>query len=88
MDGSHLFVTNYFPDTLSGAAAGTIGEYTTDGATVNAALVTGLTGSYGLAIGPSAVPEPSTWALMLIGFSGLGYAAWRRTGRRPISVSV
>jgi hypothetical protein len=26
-----------------------------------------------------AVPEPSTWAMMLIGFVGLGYAAVRRT---------
>jgi hypothetical protein len=27
----------------------------------------------------SAVPEPSTWAMMLIGFAGLGYAAYRKT---------
>ena len=27
----------------------------------------------------SAVPEPSTWAMMLIGFGGLGYAAYRKT---------
>jgi hypothetical protein len=26
----------------------------------------------------AAVPEPSTWAMMLIGFAGLGYAARRR----------
>ena len=27
------------------------------------------------------VPEPSTWAMMLIGFAGLGFAAhWRRSG--------
>jgi choice-of-anchor C domain-containing protein len=27
----------------------------------------------------SAVPEPSTWALMLLGFAGLGFFAYRRT---------
>ena len=27
----------------------------------------------------SAVPEASTWAMMLIGFTGLGYAAYRKT---------
>ncbi len=27
---------------------------------------------------PSNVPEPSTWAMMLIGFAGLGYAASRK----------
>jgi hypothetical protein len=24
------------------------------------------------------VPEPSTWAMMVLGFAGLGYAAFRR----------
>jgi hypothetical protein len=28
----------------------------------------------------SPVPEPSTWAMMLVGFAGLGYAAVRRKG--------
>ena len=33
-----------------------------------------------------AVPEPSTWAMMLIGFAGLGYAGYRsRRGERPAS---
>lgn len=29
----------------------------------------------------SAVPEPSTWAMLLIGFAGIGFAGWR--GSRP-----
>jgi hypothetical protein len=29
-----------------------------------------------------AVPEPSTWAMMLVGFAGLGYAGYRRA-RQP-----
>ena len=28
------------------------------------------------------VPEPSTWAMLLSGFAGLGYLAWRRSGKR------
>jgi PEP-CTERM motif len=28
--------------------------------------------------GVTPVPEPSTWALMLLGFAGLGFAGWRR----------
>ena len=31
---------------------------------------------------PPAVPEPSTWAMMLIGFAGLSYAAVRRRSHR------
>jgi hypothetical protein len=27
---------------------------------------------------PAPVPEPSTWAMMLLGFAGLGYAGYRR----------
>ncbi|HEY5205127.1 MAG TPA: PEPxxWA-CTERM sorting domain-containing protein [Roseiarcus sp.] len=29
------------------------------------------------AFAPSAVPEPSTWAMMLLGFAGLGFAGYR-----------
>jgi PEP-CTERM motif len=28
--------------------------------------------------GVAAIPEPSTWAMMLLGFAGLGYAAYRK----------
>jgi hypothetical protein len=34
-----------------------------------------------------AVPEPSTWAMMLIGFAGLSYAVRRRGAVRAISAS-
>jgi PEP-CTERM motif len=29
----------------------------------------------------SSVPEPSTWAMMMLGFAGLGYAAFRRSAK-------
>jgi hypothetical protein len=31
----------------------------------------------------TAVPEASTWAMMLLGFLGLGFVAYRRKGARP-----
>jgi hypothetical protein len=41
-------------------------------------------GSMGVA--DNAVPEPSTWAMMLIGFAGLGYSAYRRRSRVATAV--
>jgi hypothetical protein len=34
-----------------------------------------------------AVPEPSTWAMMLLGFAGLGSMAYRRWSRAALSVA-
>ena len=34
----------------------------------------------------SAVPEPSTWAMLLLGVAGLGYAAMRRKSVRLVNV--
>jgi PEP-CTERM motif len=34
-----------------------------------------------------AVPEPSTWAMMLLGFAGLGLAGYRKARRLPLRVS-
>lgn len=33
----------------------------------------------------AAVPEPSTWAMMLIGFAGLGFAGYKRVRRHTIA---
>ena len=41
----------------------------------------GITGRMTREIAP-AVPEPSTWAMLLIGFAGLGFMAYRRKSRR------
>ena len=29
----------------------------------------------------AAVPEPSTWAMMLLGFAGIGFVAYRRKAK-------
>jgi hypothetical protein len=33
------------------------------------------------------IPEPSTWALMALGFTGLGVAGWR-SRRRSVSIAA
>lgn len=35
--------------------------------------------------GVSAVPEPSTWAMMIFGFAGIGYLACRRREQRALT---
>jgi len=38
--------------------------------------------SFEVASGASGVPEPSTWAMMLVGFAGLGFAGYRASLKR------
>ena len=64
-----IFVASFGP--------GTIGEYTTAGATVNPALISGLSSPTGIAI--ASVPEPGTLTLLAVGLAGLGFCRRRRT---------
>jgi hypothetical protein len=36
---------------------------------------------FGLTGGITAVSEPATWAMMVLGFAGLAFAGYRRAGR-------
>ena len=36
----------------------------------------------------NAVPEPATWAMMLVGFAGLGSAAWLRSRREGLAPAI
>ena len=44
---------------------------------VETPILTGLSSPHGLDFIPFAVPEPSTWALMMLGFAGLGFVGYR-----------
>ena len=35
----------------------------------------------------SAIPEPSTWVMMILGFAGLGFMAYRRTAKPALMAS-
>jgi hypothetical protein len=44
--------------------------------------------SPGLLDGVSAVPEPSTWAMMILGFAGIGFMGFRRTRKSALSIAA
>jgi uncharacterized membrane protein len=71
-DGGSIFATIW-----SGGNAIALG--TLPGANVNLALGINDAGQVVGFSGPvDSVPEPSTWAMMLLGFAGLGLAGYRR----------
>jgi hypothetical protein len=45
-------------------------------------VFSGQTGNTGpVDAGIAAVPEPSTWAMLLLGFAGMGFMAYRRKSK-------
>jgi hypothetical protein len=60
---------------ITGLASFTTVEFTTTKNAFEFSLVPGAIGVSG------SVPETSTWAMMVLGFAGLGYAAFRRGSR-------
>jgi hypothetical protein len=42
----------------------------------------------GCSIGVSAVPEPSTWAMMILGFAGVGFMAYRRSRKSTTALAA
>jgi len=43
--------------------------------------------STGLTAQISAVPEPSTWAMMILGFAGIGFMAYRRKSKPALTAA-
>lgn len=69
-----------YSDTSSGSFVSSANPYAlTLGATITRSSAGTSTGDLNLQVGP--VPEPATWAMMLLGFGGIGMAM-RRSGRR------
>jgi hypothetical protein len=60
----------------------------------NTLLVSGTTGGNAAFSGnlsfaaTSAVPEPTTWAMMLVGFGAVGYSMRRKSSRTPLRVQA
>jgi hypothetical protein len=64
--------SNFFRVTASGGEVITLGSFTT---------TADVTDFQQVRVTVGAVPEPSTWAMMILGFAGVGFMAYRRRGR-------
>jgi PEP-CTERM motif len=85
-DGTNFLVSNIFNSSI-GIYSGTTGTLlNTVNLTSNAGgfLIEDLSVDYAQRVdtGGGGVPEPSTWAMMLLGFGGIGFAVRRRKARR------
>jgi len=50
---------------------------------VNAALISGLSGPEGIAVVPTATPEPGSFGLLAVALAGLGFLRRTRAASRP-----
>jgi hypothetical protein len=74
------------PSITGGSDGGYGGVYTDGGYTADFLTLVGNT-SVGVTLTANAALEPSTWAMMLLGFVGLGIAGWRASRRAPTVVA-
>jgi hypothetical protein len=71
-----LFFTTTNPSSLVGFTGGTITGAGVNGTGLSLSNYSSLTGTI-----TAAVPEPSTWAMMILGFAGVGFMAYRRKSK-------
>ena len=80
LDSNHTL--NYVFHTLA---------FTSTGDPVTLSFASQDAGSFGAVIGgvtiSSAVPEPSTWAMMILGFAGVGFLAFRRKNKMALGAA-
>ena len=74
---------NYFCFTTAAAAAscGSNGAFSGETIFVVSEAGIGKTGDVQVASAVASVPEPSTWAMMILGFAGIGFMAYRRKSK-------
>jgi hypothetical protein len=92
-DANQVFevrLTGLDPDTPI-ISLGSFGEVATVNpvtGVVETPLLIGLSAPHGLDFIPFAVPEPSTWAMMILGFAGLGFMGYRAAAKTQAGLAA
>ncbi len=88
MSGTGVGVTNPFVDPIPAGPIGALGAYINpysgylSSAGIDPTMVNGYTQALEFQPQTPTVPEPSTWAMMLLGFAGLSFAGYRASSKR------
>ena len=70
--------STFLTDITGASSSNIVDIYTSSGIDGEPAV---LANSFVISGGGGAVPEPSTWAMMVLGFAGLGFAGYRKVAR-------
>jgi hypothetical protein len=91
LTGSESFTFDYFAPgiyTPSYSFVGTYSETANAGYFVPSPESLSLGGNFAaFSIAPS-VPEPSTWAMLLLGFAGVGFMAYRQKNNHKMAIDA
>lgn len=82
-DGTDYYISNIYNQTISVYDGS--GNFVRDITLQNGGyptLVEDLSVNYSAVIPPIGTPEPSTWVMMIAGFAGMGYIAYRKRGAK------
>jgi hypothetical protein len=78
--------TLFFNDVNTNGLTPSLGIHSLDGEVLKSVVISDIDGftqlkqfAFGGTVG--AIPEPSTWAMMILGFFGIGFMAYRRKGQ-------
>jgi len=78
-DANFLLSTGAFTlSTRTNGNGGTAALFSADITTQEPGLTQATTGPVGALVFTPAVPEPSTWAMLILGFAGIGFLSYRR----------
>jgi hypothetical protein len=88
--GSSIIGLNFFgmfDSTCTGPVAGTCMITFPDAAVIGIQTDSGSVLLTAVSATAGTVPEPSIWAMLLLGFAGLGFAGWRRAAKREAELA-